>query len=147
MEEGDLSLKIAKIIRSGLLRMLPMDKKTTINMVPIEIVAEVIYSLSLLPNRVLNKNFHIVNPRPVKQIMLLTILSSLWGFDLPKGLPADRCESPGLTAVQKRLIGPFLPYMTLDHSFDMKNTIELINKYKIRKAYFLIKNLRRDKII
>jgi len=136
-EDYDLSLKMAKMIRSGIFKTFPLGEGATVNMVPVEVTVETICSLSILPDITLNKNFHIVNPRPLELITLLTVLASTWGFDLPKLLPADRFKASGLTPLQRKLTDPFLPYMTQAHSFDMKNTIEAIKKYKIRDAYFL----------
>ncbi|MFH1836685.1 MAG: SDR family oxidoreductase [Candidatus Omnitrophota bacterium] len=143
MEEDDLGQRITKMIMFGFLKTLPLDKKATVNMVPVEMVSGAVYFLSVLPDRTLNKNFHLVNPRPVKFSTFLTVFSSVWGFTLPEFVPADKFKTRDLAPVQQKLIGAFLPYMTQAHSFDMKNTVSAIKGYGIQNAYFFIKKTRR----
>ena len=135
----DLGQKISKLLMAGFIKELPLSDRATVNMVPVELVSETIYALSLANDHVGCSTFHITNPRPLKFKTYITVISSILGFDMPKFVPANKFNMKGFSPIQKRLLGPFLPYMIQPNAFDMRNTSKAIKKNRVKGAYYLTK--------
>lgn len=114
---------------SRIFEKVPADSNAKINMIPSDAAAKAIYLISTTKKRPLNQTYHIVNPKPVKIISLLNTFSAFFKCKKPECIPAAKFRMDGLSPVQRRMIGPFIPYLNQKLSFDMRNTSSVLKRY------------------
>ncbi len=104
-----LLYQIFRLVKSGLVSVFPFDKKATINIIPCDIAAEIIYALSK-DNRV-NNVYHIVSLNDLRLRDVLKIAFSFYSMPIGRVVQPAVFIRSKLSPVKKRMWRPFLPYL------------------------------------
>lgn len=106
----------------------PINKKTLLNLIPVDIAGEMIFKLS-------NKNitrklavYHIVNPYPYNILEVINLASSYFDFKKPKLVEIITRRNSSYLKVHGRLLKPLFSYFQLKVKFNSYNTISCLNE-------------------
>jgi len=126
-----LFFKPFRFMISGIFKEVPASDDSSYNLVSAEDAARAILIISQTNNS-RNLNYHIVNPFQIYFGQLLDIAVKVFGIDRPKRIPLKSFNMDRLTDVQKRLIGPYVPYFNFKARFDDTNAQRLLQKKSFR---------------
>jgi thioester reductase-like protein len=138
-----LPLMFLRMVMSRIFKEIPVDRDATINLIPLDTAAEAICLISTADGRSANQNYHIVNSRPVKIRVLLSTASDVLGFKKPAFINSEKYDFEGLSAIQKKLMGFFLPHLTQDSPFDMSKASSVLDKFDFKIPRITEKILRK----
>lgn len=122
-------LKMLYFFARGFFKNIPADINTKINMVPVDTVSEAIYLISNTRTKLLNQNYQIVNPRPVKFGELLNAISDFFGSKTPQCVSYGKFKALTTSPIRKKMIRPFIPYLSQKLLFDARNAENILKKY------------------
>lgn len=123
-----LPLRFLMILVMQVFREIPVDRTSTLNLIPIDAAAEAIYLISKDPECASNRNYHIVNPWPVRFTTLLDISSRVFRFQKPRLVSRAKFNKNNKSAVQKKLVEVFIPYLNQRPCFDMSEAYGVFRK-------------------
>ncbi len=113
---------------------LPANPTSTLNLVPIDYVADAVIAIFLNKGR-LNKTFHIVNPNPPKLHFLMEVLSESVGFFEAEIVDYRKVNSDQLTQFEStawKSIDLYFSYLKDEPSFMSNNTLSILNNSIIK---------------
>lgn len=144
---------VLKLMLTGKLRVLPVGKRQTVNVVPVDYVAAQVAALTIHPHAA-GKTFHLVAPHEeLPEVGQLTEAVRAWAREnLQTDIPRPLCVPlPFLRAVGRRYnagqeakrrsllsnLTALMPYFFDDHTFDRTNTDRLTGPYPMPWREFL----------
>ncbi len=115
-----------RTISRGLIKEIPIHKKTILNIIPCDVAAEAIFSISINSNK--NEVYHIISVEGMPIMHLMRLGSNFFGYKEPKYVKLEQFDKKKLTPLQKRLIEPYIPYFTLKVKFMADNAQKILKE-------------------
>ena len=116
-----LLYKLFRLLRMGTLSYLPVNSDAKLNIVPANIAAEMIHTIS--KNYSDERTYHILMPAGIKIRSMINYICSYIKMTPPKILTFDEFESIGFSPATKKFSEPFLPYFKFKALIDSSRTI------------------------
>ncbi len=108
---------------------LPAREDANINVVPSNEAANAIHLISNYSTKE-NQTYHITNNHEFQFGFFVDSASDFFNFKKPRLVPFEGFNFKDLSLVQKKLVGPFTPYMNNKIQFDASNSLEILRKHK-----------------
>ncbi|MBN1871642.1 MAG: SDR family oxidoreductase [Candidatus Omnitrophica bacterium] len=108
---------------------IPADEETELNLIPVDDVAKIIHIISNSGRSILNQNYHVAHTSAIKLGTLLNESSRFFGFKKPKCIPVKEFRIDSIGTSRQKIIGHFTPYLNQRLSFDMRNTLSILEKF------------------
>lgn len=118
----------------------PADLSSRQNLINIDTVAKTIF---LLGARKKPEVYHITSPKDTRVGFFTDLVSSYFGFKMPKFTPSESFNLQNLTPVQRTLAEPYIPYFNFHTKFVSEKTQRVLGEYKFRFPKIDGKNLRK----
>jgi thioester reductase-like protein len=111
---------------ANLFRDVPGNADTEANLIPVDTAADMIYLISRRDSS--GGTYHIVNNSTVKVGRFFGMASEYFGFDRLRFIPVKDFDFGTLTAVQTRMLEPFIPYFDYSQYFDRTGSEAALRK-------------------
>lgn len=127
-----------------LVKEIPLNTKAVVNLLPVDCVAQAIYTLST--NGIENGVYHITNPHNTSTVSVLTLASKFFQFRKPKLVTFRQYKQyeSGLSAHLKKMGEIYLPYYNRGTLFNSDKTQAILRKLDFR--YQTVNNNSLDRI-
>ena len=112
----------------------PIPARGSVNMVPIDYVAEACYRIGL-DDASINRTFHITNPAPPPCVLIMEEINRAFHVTGPEAVDPARLAAAELNEEERtfaELITSYRPYMSGTPAFDTRNTRELLEPTGLR---------------
>jgi len=105
----------------------PLNTKTFLNLIPVDLAAKAIYTLSVKKNT--NKVYHITSPKDFPIDYIVDKASSFFHFEKPKYVGLDRYKVISKSPAAKKILEIFIPYFNFRALFSSYKTQTILKKY------------------
>lgn len=107
---------------------IPISNSTVLNLVPVDIAAKMIYTLSNHRASVDTNTYHIVSPNALKILEIINLAAKYFNFKQPRLAKKIKFKSTALGRLYEEPIKPFLKYFTFRARFQCQETINELKK-------------------
>lgn len=114
----------------GYLTTIPLSVNAKLNLIPVDVAAEMIFVLT--QNSSTPMNYNIVGPNNIKVTELMDISRRVAGHRLPSFVPFDEFDFKTLTYVQNRIMSEYLCYFNFKTIFSNTKTFRMLKKFGYR---------------
>lgn len=118
-----------RIMSSGLFDSLPVNLEVVHNLIPADIAAKAIYTLA--SNERVSNTYHIISSNNVSCYDFMRKAALYFGYKNPKWIRFDKFDINRISAVQRIMLGPFLPYFNYKGKYSAKQTHKILKKYNV----------------
>lgn len=119
-----------KLLSLGLFSLMPVDKKTRLNLIPVDVAAKAIFVLASIKQPRNYNVFHIVAPKAIKITHLIVLASRYFGFLPPKLVSRKTFSSKEKSSAKTKLLQPYVPYFNFQATYDSRATLTALNQVK-----------------
>lgn len=110
----------------NLIKEMPINRKTVLNIVPCDYAAKAILLLS--QNFSNNDTYHIVSPQNLSILRLMKFASKYIGYKEPKYTDIKNLNLNKLATFGRKLLERYIPYLNFAAVFDSRNTFNKLKK-------------------
>jgi len=105
----------------------PVDRFSKENLMPVDTAAKAIVALASIKEST-DKTYHISHPDTVEIGHFIDLASDFFGFKKPEMAPLRDFNMDRMSVVQKKLIGPYVPYFNYNIEFNSLYTQNILKK-------------------
>ncbi len=129
-----------KLFSKDILKEVPANRDTYHNLVPVDMVANAIFTLSM--NEWGNNSYHVVSPNATHCGDFMDLAAQYFNYKCPKFIPLTKFDLNRLSSVQKKMIEAYIPYFNYQVEISSVKTARILRKYNFRfprmgKAFYM----------
>ncbi len=105
----------------------PLDIRTFLNLIPVDLVARAIYVLSIKGD--VGKTYHITSPNAFRIEHIIDESSRFFNFNKPKYIELQKYKVKNIKPTAKKMLEVYIPYFNFMALFNSDETKKLLTKY------------------
>lgn len=110
----------------GIVKKIPVNRKTMLNIVPCDSAAKAIFSLSKDSEK--NNTYHIASPKNLSMLKVMRFASKQIGYKEPEYVKLEKFSFMELSLLEKKLLGVYIPYLNFEVVFDSRMTVRKLRR-------------------
>jgi thioester reductase-like protein len=120
---------VLRLLSLELFDEIPVNRDTIHNLIPVDIAAEAIYTLSKNEDEKMRNIYHVISPQNAIFGHFMDMASDFFHYKNPKFIPLEKFDITKLSPVQKTLLNPFINYFNYKAIFTSYKTEAQLRKY------------------
>lgn len=105
----------------------PLDTRTFLNLMPVDLVAKAIYILSIHED--IGKVYHITSPNAFAIDHIVSQSSIFFNFIKPRYIELQKYKAKNVSPTAKKILETYIPYFNFIALFDCSMTQKILKKY------------------
>lgn len=110
-----------------ILEEVPLDTRTFLNLIPVDLVASAIYVLSIKGD--IGKTYHITSTDAFRIEHIIDESSRFFNFNKPRYIELQKYKVKNISPVAKKMLETYIPYFNFMALFNSDETKKLLTKY------------------